>query len=101
MKMDGVQKKYYRIEFESKHSTKVVLGEYCIYCYETIQDETRKSILDFLAQILLDLHVPWDKLDYIFCKLGCFSEFVFEKKKINCDDNEITIYIYPKNIKIL
>lgn len=105
--------KVFRKEFQKKAIIKTIevtgnQGEICnftknfkIYFCNMIDGKVIESITRFLEKMLVDLHLSWDKLDYIFSDLDSFSEFVFERKKIDEDDNYIIIYIYPKNIKLL
>ena len=72
-----------------------------IYFCIKIDKKVIEAVTRFLQKMLVDLHLSWDKLDYIFPDLDIFSELVFERKKIDEDDNYIIIYIYPKNIKLL
>ena len=72
-----------------------------IYFCSKIDKKVIEAVTRFLQKMLVDLHLSWDKLDYIFPDLDIFSELVFERKKIDEDDNYIIIYIYPKNIKLL
>lgn len=105
--------KVFRKDFQKRAITKTInvtgsQGEICnftknfkIYFCNKIDEKAIGSITSFLTKMLVDLHLSWDKLDYIFSDLDSFSEFIFERKKIDEDDNFIIIYIYPKNIRLL